>query len=51
MAELDGPTLPYEARAEAAGWLARFASTYRRDLRPSAGSVSETYESERKRSK
>ena len=33
MAELDGPTLPYEALAEAAGWLARFASTYRRDLR------------------
>jgi hypothetical protein len=39
MADLDGPTLPYEAMVEAAGWLARFASTYRRDLMLRQGSV------------
>jgi hypothetical protein len=42
LAALDGPTLPYEVMAEAAGWLARFASTYRQDILLRQGSVVET---------
>ena len=42
LAALDGPTLPDEVMAEAAGWLARFASTYRRDILLRQGSVVET---------
>jgi hypothetical protein len=41
MADLDGPTLPCEVMAEAAGWLARFASTYRRDILLRQGSLVE----------